>query len=347
MKHPQDILERLKRYDGPPLRIMEVCGTHTAALFRHGIHSLLSPKIQLISGPGCPVCVTPTQYIDRLVEIALTPHHQVWTFGDMMKVPGEEESLSQAMGRGARVHMMYSPFQVLEEAAENRDTIFVLAAVGFETTTPIYAQVLKEAEERRLENIRLLTSLKQITPAMEWILSHRNTIDGFLCPGHVSAVVGWEVYQPLAKAYQKPMVVAGFTGIHLLQAIDRLLEYQGEGVVFNDYPGVVSDKGNPVAKSLMEEVFRPDEAVWRGLGAIPQSGWYLGGTYGKYDMGSFAIRKDKKLPAGCLCREVIIGDNTPIECAAFGKNCTPESPYGPCMVSEEGACGIWYGRMRK
>ena len=345
LKNQEEILKQLKNYDGPPLKIMEVCGTHTAALFRHGIHSLLSPKIQLISGPGCPVCVTPTQYIDRLVEISLTPHHQVWTFGDMMKVPGEEESLSQAMGRGAQVHMMYSPFQVLEAALANPDITYVLAAVGFETTTPLYAQILKEAREKGLKNIQLLTSLKQILPAMEWILSHRNTIDGFLCPGHVSTIIGWKAYQPLAETYKKPMVVAGFTGTHLLKAIHRILEHGGEGKVFNDYPGVVSEEGNLLAKQLMEEVFQPEEAVWRGLGAIVDSGWYLKGPFAVYDMGSYDLRKDKKLPPGCLCREVIIGDNTPAECPMFGTECSPNHPYGPCMVSEEGACGIWYGRI--
>ncbi len=334
----------LRSYDGEPLNIMEVCGTHTAAIFKGAIRSLISPKIRLISGPGCPVCVTPAAYIDRCIEYAHQPHTTLYSFGDMLKVPGTKGSLLTAKGQGAQVQMVYSPFEVLEKAAADPQGLHVVAAVGFETTAPIYGLMIQEMEQRGLTNIRFVTALKTVLPALHWLCSQDSSIHGFLCPGHVSVIIGCHPYEAIAETYGKPCVVAGFEPEHIITALYdlvRQIEHQ-EHQVTNHYRNAVKDEGNAKALSILESVFEPDAATWRGLGAIPASGLYLKPPFDRYDGGSRGLDGDLMLPEGCACDQVITGKLDPAGCPMFGTACTPTSPYGPCMVSAEGACGIWY-----
>lgn len=340
----EQVIDYLKSYDGRELKLMEVCGTHTSSIFKNGIRSLISPKIKLISGPGCPVCVTPTAYIDKCLEYAAKDDHVLLTFGDMMKVPGTNGSLSDNKGKAANVEIMYSPFEALAKAQKEPEKTFVIAAVGFETTTPVYGLLVKEARERGITNIKLVTALKTIMPALSWICENQNDIDGFICPGHVSVIIGTKVYEELAAKYEKPFVVAGFEAEHILAVIYDIVRQIEDGgdAVRNYYKNAVRETGNLKAQEVIKECFEPGPAMWRGLGEIPDSGMYLSGAYAAYDGGSRGLYEDKKLPAGCRCADVITGKINPDECPVFGTGCTPLDPFGPCMVSAEGACGIWF-----
>ena len=355
----------LKNYDGPPLRIMEVCGTHTAAIFRHGVRSFLSPKIRLVSGPGCPVCVTVPGYIDRCIEICRTPGFELLCFGDLLKVPGTEMTLSDARGAGGRARMIWSPFDALSLAEHEPETVFAVAAIGFETTAPAFGLLLEEAEARGIRNIKLLTSLKSALVAIDRICAMGEAIDAFLCPGHVSVVTGANAYIPLAEKYGKPFVIAGFEGEHLLAALQAAVEdaAEGRGGVRNFYTEAVSDEGNAKARGIIGRYFDLRDAEWRGLGNIDGSGYYLKEEEHSRD-GSFYVRsrtqkepsllcsvhsRTQKEPSPCLlsaescrCGDVILGRIDPDECPLFGGSCTPAHPIGPCMVSSEGACGTWY-----
>ena len=339
------IVSYLKDYDGPEIRLMEVCGTHTAAIFKGAIHSLISPKIHLISGPGCPVCVTPAAFIDKCVEYAHMDGHVLYSFGDMLKVPGTAGSLSDHKGQGAHVEVVYSPFEVLEKAAAQPDVTHVVAAVGFETTAPIYGLMIREMQEKDIHNVRLVTAIKTILPALTWICDSQPEIDGFICPGHVCVIIGSDPFLPLAEKYKKPFVVAGFEPEHLLVTIYDLVRQieAGEHNVGNHYKNAVHAAGNPKALDVLEEYYTPGAAVWRGLGSIPDSGLYISEKYQEYDGGSFGLDQDIELPPACRCADVITGRINPADCPMFASgSCTPTSPYGPCMVSAEGACGIWY-----
>ncbi len=355
----EQIIKELKEYDGPVLKIMEVCGTHTASIFKSGVRSLISPNIRLISGPGCPVCVTPAAYIDRCIEYALKENHVLVTFGDMMKVPGRRGSLSQVKGDGAKVELMYSPMEIVEKAVQNPGTTYVIAGVGFETTVPAYALTMEEAARRGVKNLLLLTALKTVMPALEWICENEDGIDGFLCPGHVSVIIGSSAYESLAKQYDKPFVVAGFEPEHILAGIYDIVKqleskeagqgtesagsaHKSETAVHNLYKNAVKAEGNKKAQEIISRYFEPGSAMWRGLGMIPDSGLYLRPEYEAFDGGSKGLDQDIELPEACRCGDVIIGRINPNECPMFGKACNPMNPYGPCMVSSEGACGIWY-----
>lgn len=343
----KEVIDYLKSYDGRPLKLMEVCGTHTAAIFRNGIRELISPKIRLISGPGCPVCVTPTAYIDRCVEYAKSPGCRLLTFGDMMKVPGTGGSLSENKA-SADIEVMYSPFEAIEKAKADPDTTYVVAAVGFETTAPTYALMIREAANRGIKNIKLVTALKTAIPALRWICENQNDIDGFICPGHVSVITGCHIYDDLAEEYEKPFVIAGFEAEHILAAIYRIVKQieSGESMVENMYPNAVRDDGNAKAVEVINEVFVSGPAVWRGLGTIENSGLYIADEYSMYDGGSRGLDADMKLPEGCRCGAVITGKINPEQCPMFSSGmCTPMKPFGPCMVSSEGSCGIWYRNM--
>jgi len=343
----------LNNYDGPPLRIMEVCGTHTSAIFKSGIRSFLSPKIRLVSGPGCPVCVTMPDFIDRCVEISLDQGrdqgHELVCFGDLLKIPGTERTLSDAKGAGGRVRMAWSPFDALSLAKDEPDTTFVVAAIGFETTAPAFALLLEEAREQGIENIRLLTSLKSALSAIDWICAAGEDIDAFLCPGHVSVVTGSDAYAPLAEKYGKPFVVAGFEAGHLISAIRAAAEDAAEGRsgVRNLYPEAVSAEGNIKAQEITRRYFDLGDAVWRGLGRVAGSRYYLKQDKRGFDMlcaPSLLCAPDTPadLPEGCRCGDVILGRIDPAECPLFGAACTPSHAVGPCMVSSEGSCGVWY-----
>lgn len=338
----KEIIRYLQEYDGPEIKLMEVCGTHTASIFKSGIRSLISPKIKLISGPGCPVCVTPTAYIDKCIEYATKDNHILLTFGDMMKVPGTAGSLSDMKGKGAKVELMYSPFEAIEKAQANPEITYVVAAVGFETTAPAYALMMQQAYEKGVKNVRLVTALKTVIPALTWICENQQDIDGFICPGHVSTIIGSVPYEALAEKYKKPFVVAGFEAEHILAVIYDIVRQleKGEHKVKNLYSNAVRDEGNHKALTVLETYFEPGPAMWRGLGVIEDSGLYLKDTF--YDGGSRGLDKDMELPAGCSCGDVIVGKINPDQCPMFKTKCSPMNPFGPCMVSAEGACGIWY-----
>ncbi len=338
----RQVIDYLKAYDGPQIKLMEVCGTHTASIFKNGIRSLISPKIKLISGPGCPVCVTPTAYIDKCLQYAMKDNHVLLSFGDMLKVPGTQGSLSEMKGKGAKVELMYSPFEAVEKACKNPEITYVIAAVGFETTAPAYALMMQQAIAKGVKNIRLVTALKTVIPALTWICENQKDIDGFICPGHVSVIIGSSPYADLAEKYQKPFVVAGFEAEHILAVIYDLVRQlqRGQAEVRNLYTNAVHEDGNRKALDILETYFEPGPAMWRGLGIIENSGLYLKDSF--YDGGSRGLDQDMELPQGCSCGDVIVGKINPDQCPMFKTKCSPMNPFGPCMVSAEGACGIWY-----
>ncbi|MBR1523839.1 MAG: hydrogenase formation protein HypD [Lachnospiraceae bacterium] len=327
----------LKNYNGRELRLMEVCGTHTAGIVQNGIPSMLSDRIHLITGPGCPVCVTVTDYIDRLINLAKDPANIIVTFGDLMRVPGSAGSLTQAKASGADIRYVYSPAEILKLAKEDPGHTYIFAAVGFETTAPVYAALLSGALEEKIENIKLLTSLKTMPQAIRRV---SDGIDGFLAPGHVAVITGTEEYRQLASELEVPFVVSGFKGEELIAsiyALTRLAEREGKAGFINLYPQAVKEKGNEAAKAATESFFEKGDAAWRGMGIIPDSGLYIRSEYKKYDAGSHDLAGDSE-PEGCRCREVITGKLPSCDCPLFGTVCTPEHPVGACMVSQEGAC---------
>lgn len=344
MNSIEQFAQTMRTYDGPPIRLMEVCGTHTHSIFEYGIHDMLSPKITLISGPGCPVCVTPANYIDRAAELAKRDGWTLCTFGDMMRVPGEHGSLLNAKACGGNVRILYSPMDALSWAAAEPRRTFAIAAVGFETTLPVYALLMERLLTSGLTNVRLLTSLKAIVPALHWICESDPAIDGFLGPGHVSAILGSAAYEPLCSMYHIPLAVAGFGYEQIVVAIhDLLMQLQtGTCEAHNLYPSAVSREGNIRALQLIDQYFVPKAVDWRGLGEIAASGYALRSEFEHFDAGSHIEAGETPEHNGCQCGQVITGRISPNDCPNFGTACTPVSPLGPCMVSAEGTCGIWY-----
>jgi hydrogenase expression/formation protein HypD len=347
MKTLEQVKKCLKEYNGKKIKIMEVCGTHTASIFKNGIRSLISGQIQLISGPGCPVCVTSSSYIDKLVEYSFKENFCVFTFGDMMKVKGNSMSLTEAKAQGGNVQVIYSPHLALKTVMEISSTQFIMSAVGFETTTPLYALLIEEAIEKQIKNFKILTSLKTIIPALEFICENENSIDAFICPGNVSVITGSLIYKDLVSKYQKPFVVSGFGGEHILVAIYEIVRQieQNEYNLKNMYPSVVSDNGNQKALDIINKYFEASDEYWRGIGKINGSGLHLRDEYLDFDAGSNFIVYENNTPKGCRCSDVILGRMNPVDCPLFNKTCTPLNAVGPCMVSNEGACGIWYNNI--
>ena len=339
----------LGEYDGKPMRIMEVCGTHTAAISHCGIPSLLSPKIELISGPGCPVCVTFTEYIDRLVALSLESNTVVATFGDMIRVPGTSKSLQDARADGAKFRMVYSPLDLIKLAREETDKTFVFAAVGFETTIAVYASLLDELIAQGIRNVKLLTSLKTMPLVIDWVCRSKSGIDGFLAPGHVSVITGSDLFAPIAKEHTIPFAVAGFEGEQILVALYALVKLINahEGRVMNMYPSVVTAEGNKTAQKLIAKYFESSDAAWRGMGVIPRSGMKLRAEYEAYDAGSENLYSDRGHNAQCRCAKVITGAEKPSACPLFGSVCTPQTPQGACMVSSEGSCHSYFANRRR
>ena len=342
-----DIKRFLKEYDGPAVRLMEVCGTHTAQISRCGISSMLSPKIRLVSGPGCPVCVTVTSYVDRLVELSGKPKTTVVSFGDMLRVCGSRMSLNDARAAGGSVKMVYSPMDALKLAREDPSAEYIFAAVGFETTAPVYAMLLEEAALSGVENLKILTSLKTMPPVIDLICEKQGGVDGFIAPGHVSVITGSDIFLPLSEKYGIPFVVAGFEGEQILAAVYALVKLRGKGVTMNLYPSAVTAKGNVTAQESVRKYFEPCDAAWRGIGLIPDSGIALKKEYALYDAGGAELTQDAGFEQGCSCAEVLTGAKSPLECPLFGKVCTPESPHGACMVSMEGSCFHYYVNRRR
>ena len=331
---------------GRPVQLMEVCGTHSHAIGRFGLRQLLPDNVRLISGPGCPVCVTTAGQIAAAVELAFRDVTLV-TFGDMVRVPGPTGSLADARARGADIRVIYSPLQAVEIASREPEREIAFLGVGFETTAPGVATTVLEATRAGLENFSLLSFHKLIPPALEWLASSEDlSIDGFLCPGHVSVIIGTDAYRSIAERYGVPCVVAGFQPDDILCAVAMLLRQIAEGraVAENAYPRAVSDGGNERARAVMQQVFEPCDAAWRGLGTIPGSGLAIRSVYEQFDA---TVRYRLEVtehpdPPGCKCGEVLEGRLRPWECPLFGASCTPSSPIGPCMVSSEGSCAAAY-----
>ncbi len=333
----------IESYDGPKIRIMEVCGTHTHEIFRLGIRNILPENIELISGPGCPVCVTPVGYIDEAVYLALEKNAIICTFGDLIRVPGTKMSLAAARAEGATVKMVYSPLDSLDIAKNNPDREVVFLAVGFETTTPIACLTVKKAKEEGLTNFSILTANKTMPNAYQAL---KGSADAFLYPGHVHAITGEKDPRDLLEKDGVSGVIAGFTAKELLTAIAVIVQgiKKGEPFFRNCYPRVVRPEGNPVAMKTIAEVMEPCDSEWRGLGIIPDSGLRLREEFRDYDARvKLALPKIEGKPnPACRCGDVLQGKCKPKDCKVFGKVCTPEHPVGACMVSNEGACSAYY-----
>lgn len=341
------LVEQIRRRPAIPINLMEVCGTHTVAIFRHGIRELLPEHVSLVSGPGCPVCVTANRDIDWAVALARQPAVILATFGDMLKVPGSSSSLQQAKAEGCQVRVVYSTLDALELARAHPDKSVVFFGIGFETTAPTVACSILEAEQAGLANYFVFSVHKVIPPPMKALVaSGEIRIDGFLCPGHVSAIIGSEPYRFIARDYGIPCVISGFEPLDILQSVDMLLAMRAEGraEIAIQYRRVVRPEGNPVALEQLYRVFQPADVEWRGLGVIPGSGLEIREVYARFDARR-AFQVDPgptQEHRGCRCGEVLRGLLRPPECPLYGHVCTPESPVGPCMVSGEGTCSAWY-----
>lgn len=343
----QALAARIGRTVERPMRLMEICGTHTMAIFRHGLRSLLPEAIELVSGPGCPVCVTAAEDIDRCIRLARTPGVIVATFGDLVRVPGSGSSLRLEQASGADVRMVYSTMDALETAKENRRSEVVFLGIGFETTAPTVAAAMIEAGRQGIGNFSVLALHKLLPPAMEALLADPdNHVDGFICPGHVTTIIGTSAYRDVVEHHHRPCVVTGFEPVDILEGILLLAEQieAGRAEVEIQYRRGASADGNPAALRFMWEVFEPADALWRGLGPIPGSGLKVREAYAARDA---RLRFDLAVPpaaepAGCRCAEVLRGRIRPPECPLFGRRCTPQDPVGPCMVSGEGTCAAYY-----
>lgn len=340
----QDIRDSADKI-GRTIRLMEVCGTHTVALRQHGIHSLLPDNIRLVSGPGCPVCVTPSGYIDNALELASSGKFIVASFGDMLKVPGTDgKSLSSLRGSG-NVRVVYSPAELLQIAVEGGKPV-VFLAIGFETTAPAIASSLRRALHAGIENLFLYTAFKTVPPALKALLNDDElTLDGFILPGHVSVILGRQGYLFLEEPSGLPSAITGFEPIDMLLGIRAVLAQilTGTRKVENMYPRAVREEGNRKAQDLINEVFTPSDELWRGIGTISQSGLALNELHRNYDAAvEFEIEPIADHdPPGCLCALVIQGKALPPECGLFAAGCTPDHPVGPCMVSSEGTCAAY------
>lgn len=327
---------------------MEVCGTHTVAISRFGLRSALPQNLTLLSGPGCPVCVTANSDIDIAIALSKRKDTIFTTFGDMMKVPGSYTTLAKEKAAGADIRVCYSTLDALKVAAENPDKTIIFFGVGFETTTPTVAMSLIEAKRRNVQNYFVFSAHKVVPPAMKALLDLGEVrLDGFICPGHVSTIIGTRPYEFVARDYKIPCVITGFEPIDILQSILMLVEQAEAGVarVDNQYSRVVRTEGNPIALQAIDEVFEAGDSNWRGIGVIPGSGLKLRAKYEDFDAARFLASVEippTKEPVGCQCGEILRGIKFPHECRLFAKACTPEDPVGPCMVSSEGACAAYY-----
>jgi len=324
---------------------MEVCGTHTMAISEYGIRRAVDPRLRLLSGPGCPVCVTAQEEIDAVVRVARRPGLTLVTFGDMMRVPGSESSLEQERAGGSDVRVVYSPLDCVQWAGAEPGREFVFLGVGFETTAPTIAGALIRARQERLANFSLMCMFKLIPPALAAIArSDRVRVDGFILPGHVSTIIGTRPYRFLPDKYRLPCCVVGFEQTDILQGIIMLLEQmQTRARVAIQYRRSVRPDGNPAARRAMEQVFQTCDASWRGIGLIPRSGLRLRREFSRFDAAQkYRVRPARPRPTACQCGEVMLGLITPPDCRLFGRRCTPERPVGPCMVSSEGACAAYY-----
>ncbi len=329
------------------VNIMEVCGTHTVAFFHTGVQDIFPENVNLVDGPGCPVCVTPNGYLDRAIEISNKYGVLLTTFGDMIKVPASYSSLKDEKAAGKKIEIVYSPMDALDIAENNPEEEVVFLSVGFETTTPGEAAVLRAAQKKNIKNFSMLVGNKLTPPAVDALLSSGEVkLDGFILPGHVSTITGADKWNFIAEKFSKPAVISGFNTKDLLMGTIMLLKLitSGTAIVRNNYKEVVSAEGNRVAANLIDEMFDIVDSNWRGIGIIPKSGIKLKEKYAEFDAEKkFPVTppKEKENP-GCRCGEVLKGLIKPFECPLFGKACIPSRPVGACMVSFEGACSAYY-----
>ncbi|MFH0959672.1 MAG: hydrogenase formation protein HypD [Pseudomonadota bacterium] len=339
-----DINSMLRGYAGS-MKFMEVCGTHTMAIHSSGVKSLLNKQISLVSGPGCPVCVTEKLFIDQAMFLAEHFGVCLITFGDLIRVPGSNGSLADLRSRGYSVKVVYSPMDSIEIALELAPRPVVFLGIGFETTIPTVAVTVKTAFERQVDNLFILPAFKTIHEPLK-ILASNKDLTGFLLPGHVSAIIGVDCYDYLVKDFKKPGVVAGFEGLDILYAMRSLVQMtvSGEPGIENNYRTVVRSEGNVFARKLIDEVFEPADASWRGLGLIKGSGLAFKPPYDDFDaLKRFPMQlPDAPDDPRCKCARILTGALTPNQCGLFGKECVPETPVGPCMVSSEGTCAAYY-----
>jgi hydrogenase expression/formation protein HypD len=330
-----------------PVNLMEVCGTHTHAIARFGIKNMLPENVKLLSGPGCPVCVTPNSYIDRAVAFAETPDVIITTFGDMFRVPGSFSSLQEAKGKGADIRICCSPADALEIAEQNPQKKVVFLGVGFETTAPGIASTILDAKEKNIKNFFVLAGFKTLPNALRALAEMPGLrLHGLICPGHLSVITGVSIYKEMADKYKIPCVITGFEASDILEAIRLLLTQISEGraEVRNAYSRVVKNSGNPRAMAILKQVFTETDSHWRGIGNIISSGLIFRDEYSEFDaVKAIPVEvPDPVDPAFCICGQILTGIKTPPDCPGFSKICTPDNPAGACMVSSEGACAAYY-----
>jgi hydrogenase expression/formation protein HypD len=343
----RQIVAKIKRRSKRNINLMEVCGTHTVAIFRSGIPSVLPKTISLLSGPGCPVCVTDQREIDAFIALARFDDVIVTTFGDLMRVPGSHSSLQRERAEGRDIRVVYSTVDALTIAQKNPNKKVVFLGVGFETTAPTIASAIMQAAAVKIDNFAVISAHKLVPPALETLMGLEDVrLDGFLLPGHVSVIIGLNAYRSFFNKYRVPCVVAGFEPADILHAVCilvEMIENDSPGLQ-NAYPRAVTDEGNLKAREIMQKIFEPVDACWRGIGIIPQSGLKIRAEYAVHDAEKqFDIPEaGPKIPTGCACGDVLTGKKIPPDCALYRKVCTPMDPVGPCMVSTEGTCAAYY-----
>jgi len=343
----QDISRDLQNTTKQEVSIMEVCGTHTMAIFKYGIRDVLPPNIKLISGPGCPVCVTPQSYIDTALELSRRQDVITTTFGDMMRVPGKETTLLKRRAEGDDIRVVYSQMDAMNLAKQNPNKKVVFLSVGFETTTPMTAVTSIEAKKQGISNLFFLTAHKVVPPVMESLVMDKELkLDGFILPGHVSAIIGEAPYEFLSSKHNIPGVITGFESIDILQSLVTLVKMiaSKDPKIVNGYKRIVKAEGNLTAIKYLEETFTRSSSRWRGIGVVPDSGYIFNDKYESFDaLKHFNIgREEYDGSPGCRCGEIMKGRITPLECPLYKKTCTPENPIGSCMVSSEGTCAAYY-----
>ena len=329
-----------------PVRIMEVCGTHTVSIFRNGIRDLLPRNVTLVSGPGCPVCVTDQAEVDAFIQLSRQDEVILATFGDLLRVPGTQSSLQKQKAQGRDVRIVYSAFDALELARTNQDKKVIFCGLGFETTAPTVGVCLMSAKDEGIKNFFVYSAHKTVPPALDALMSMGVEIDAFMMPGHVSVVLGEKAYQPFVDKYEIPCAITGFEPNDILASILALVRQVDaeEARLENTYSRAVSLEGNLKAQEVMAKVFDNVDAEWRGLGTIPMSGLAINDQYEAHDASkNFDIPKTKAAPLkGCICGDILTGKKTPPHCRLYKTECTPTDPVGPCMVSSEGTCAAYY-----